>query len=217
MPQMSLAEHDHMIEALASDGAEKSFSVTVLPRRSRRCRSVANDPSLQNASDGQRHISCFHVPGDIRPGADRNAPYGRRGPRRFASAYVSQIASRAPDHKRPQCRASDARYLHQQANVPARSAVCITACGGIPCGNGGTARATRLVRTADVSTRHRRLFGTSIETVSRSISQLQRRHALDRSEPRGWSSTRPKSMRWLSISPQRRRLHSPGKAAGPLT
>ena len=49
MPQMSLAEHDHMIEALASDGADKSFSVTVLPRRSRRCRSVANDPSLQNA------------------------------------------------------------------------------------------------------------------------------------------------------------------------
>src|SRR3954447_16281822 len=42
MPQMSLAEHDHMIEALASDGADKSFSVTVLPRRSRRCRSVAN-------------------------------------------------------------------------------------------------------------------------------------------------------------------------------
>src|SRR3954451_14810966 len=65
MPQMSLAEHDHMIEALASDGAEKSFSVTVLPRRSRRCRSVANDPSLQMLSDGQRHISCFHVPGDV--------------------------------------------------------------------------------------------------------------------------------------------------------
>src|SRR5436309_12808442 len=43
VPQMSLAEHDHMIEALASDRADQSFSVTVLPWRSRRCRSVAND------------------------------------------------------------------------------------------------------------------------------------------------------------------------------
>ena len=42
MPQMPLAEHDHMVEALASDGADQSFSVTVLPRRSWRCRSVAN-------------------------------------------------------------------------------------------------------------------------------------------------------------------------------
>src|SRR5689334_10956142 len=42
MPQMPLAKHDHMIEALASDRADQSFSVTVLPRRSRRCRSVAN-------------------------------------------------------------------------------------------------------------------------------------------------------------------------------
>src|SRR5436190_10397563 len=42
VPQMPLTEHDHMIEALASDGADQSFSVTVLPRRSRRCRSVAN-------------------------------------------------------------------------------------------------------------------------------------------------------------------------------
>src|SRR6478735_3977664 len=42
MTQMPLAKHDHMIEALASDGADQSFSVTVLPRRSWRCRSVAN-------------------------------------------------------------------------------------------------------------------------------------------------------------------------------
>src|SRR6476661_9290283 len=42
MPQMPLAEHDHMVEALASDRADQSFSVTVLPRRSRRRRSVAN-------------------------------------------------------------------------------------------------------------------------------------------------------------------------------
>ena len=42
MTQMPLAEHDHMVEALASDGADQSFSVTVLSRRSWRCRSVAN-------------------------------------------------------------------------------------------------------------------------------------------------------------------------------
>src|SRR6476620_11442423 len=42
IPQMPLAEHDHMIEALASDRADQSFSVTVLPRRSWCCRSVAN-------------------------------------------------------------------------------------------------------------------------------------------------------------------------------
>src|SRR4029079_7366191 len=42
MPQMPLARHDHMVEALASDGADQSFSIAVLPRRSRRCRSVAN-------------------------------------------------------------------------------------------------------------------------------------------------------------------------------
>jgi hypothetical protein len=42
MPHMALAKYNHMIEALASDGADQSFSITVLPWRSRRCRSVAN-------------------------------------------------------------------------------------------------------------------------------------------------------------------------------
>src|SRR6478736_1560202 len=42
MTQMPLAEHDHMVEALASDRADQSFSIAVLPRRSWRCRSVAN-------------------------------------------------------------------------------------------------------------------------------------------------------------------------------
>src|SRR6476619_4085694 len=41
MPQMPHAKHDHMIEAIASDRADQSFSIAVLPRRSRRCRSVA--------------------------------------------------------------------------------------------------------------------------------------------------------------------------------
>src|SRR4051812_43543115 len=42
MTQMTLAEHDHMIEAFASDRADQSFGIAVLPWRSRRCRSVTN-------------------------------------------------------------------------------------------------------------------------------------------------------------------------------
>ena len=42
MTQMPLAEHNQMIEALASDRADQSFGIAVLPWRSRRCRSVAN-------------------------------------------------------------------------------------------------------------------------------------------------------------------------------
>src|SRR3954454_5496876 len=40
--QMTLSEHDHMIKTLASDRADQTFDIAVLPRRSRRCRSVAN-------------------------------------------------------------------------------------------------------------------------------------------------------------------------------
>src|SRR4051794_682818 len=42
MTQMTLSEHDHMIKAFASDRADQSLGIAVLPRRSRRCRSVAN-------------------------------------------------------------------------------------------------------------------------------------------------------------------------------
>src|SRR6478672_12574372 len=40
--QMPLANYDHVIQAFASDRADQSFGIAVLPRRSRRCRSVAN-------------------------------------------------------------------------------------------------------------------------------------------------------------------------------
>src|SRR3954447_10283474 len=40
--QMTLAKHDHMIKAFASDRADQSFGIAVLPRRSQRWRSVAN-------------------------------------------------------------------------------------------------------------------------------------------------------------------------------
>src|SRR6478752_7084461 len=42
MTQMSLATYDHVIQAFSSDRADQSFRLAVLPRRSRRCRSVAN-------------------------------------------------------------------------------------------------------------------------------------------------------------------------------
>ncbi|GAC1558739.1 MAG: hypothetical protein NVS2B5_21600 [Beijerinckiaceae bacterium] len=42
MSQMPLAEYDHMIKTLASNRADQSFRVSVLPRRSWRCRSIAN-------------------------------------------------------------------------------------------------------------------------------------------------------------------------------
>src|SRR3954464_3033100 len=42
MAQMPLAEYDQMVKALASDRADQTFGMTVLPRRARRCRSVAN-------------------------------------------------------------------------------------------------------------------------------------------------------------------------------
>src|SRR5947209_12219264 len=40
--QMTLSEHDLMIKAFASDRADQSLGIAVLPRRSWRCRSVAN-------------------------------------------------------------------------------------------------------------------------------------------------------------------------------
>ena len=45
MTQMPLAEHDDMLEALALDFADQSFGIALLPRRSRRCRSVAKKNS----------------------------------------------------------------------------------------------------------------------------------------------------------------------------
>src|SRR6476646_3015661 len=42
MAEMPLAKHDYMIKALASDRADQSLRMPVLPWRSRRCRSVAN-------------------------------------------------------------------------------------------------------------------------------------------------------------------------------
>src|SRR6202022_991003 len=40
--KMSFASHDDMIDAFPSDRTDQSFSICVLPRGTRRCRSVAN-------------------------------------------------------------------------------------------------------------------------------------------------------------------------------
>src|SRR5512133_1943752 len=42
MTQMPLANYNYVIQAFSSDRADQSFRIAVLPRRSRRCRSVAN-------------------------------------------------------------------------------------------------------------------------------------------------------------------------------
>src|ERR1700688_2511103 len=40
--KMSFAQHDNMIDTFPSDRTDQSFGVSVLPRGTRRCRSVAN-------------------------------------------------------------------------------------------------------------------------------------------------------------------------------
>src|SRR4051794_37073304 len=55
MTQMPLAEYDQMIKTLASDRADQSFGIAVLPRRSRRRRSVANAHRSNSAG------KCFSV------------------------------------------------------------------------------------------------------------------------------------------------------------
>src|SRR3954466_1360487 len=64
MAQMPLAKYEHMIEALASDGADQSFSATVLPRRSRRCRSVAN-AHRANAPNGCLAVDAVAITNEV--------------------------------------------------------------------------------------------------------------------------------------------------------
>src|SRR3954471_11812602 len=51
MAQMSLPEDEDVIKALPSDRADQPFDMAVLPRRSRRCRSVANAPGANAPSE----------------------------------------------------------------------------------------------------------------------------------------------------------------------
>src|ERR1700724_2417130 len=50
--EMSLAEHDEMVETLPSDRADQPFDVSVLPRRSRCRRPITDTHALEASGDG---------------------------------------------------------------------------------------------------------------------------------------------------------------------
>jgi hypothetical protein len=52
MAKMALPQHEDMVEALASDRSDQPFNMTVLPRRARRYRPIANAHGSQPACDG---------------------------------------------------------------------------------------------------------------------------------------------------------------------
>src|SRR5436309_2776140 len=56
MTQMTLAEHDHMIQALASNRTDHSFGIAVLPWRSSRFRSVAKAHLADQLPNFERHL-----------------------------------------------------------------------------------------------------------------------------------------------------------------
>src|SRR5690348_2364385 len=51
MAKVTFAEHHDVVETLASDRSDQPFNVTVLPRRSRRDRSVSNAHGPQSTGD----------------------------------------------------------------------------------------------------------------------------------------------------------------------
>jgi hypothetical protein len=46
-PQLRFVEHDQVIEAFAPDRSDEALDVTVLPRRARRSRMIANPPLVR--------------------------------------------------------------------------------------------------------------------------------------------------------------------------
>jgi len=142
-------------------------------------------------TDGQRHISCFHVPGDVF-GFERN-PAHRMGAEAIEDSQVLMF-------RRSQVErliASDLNAAHQMLGI------FITKLDDAEAQMFRLGRQSALQRVAaflvEIEGRLGRrdslelpmtrrdigdYLGLSIETVSRSITQLQRRHALDRVEPR---------------------------------
>jgi CRP-like cAMP-binding protein len=142
-------------------------------------------------SDGQRHISCFHVPGDVF-GLERTATH-RMGAEAMEDSQVLMFRRSQVEH----LIASDLNAAHQMLNV------FISKLDDAEAQMFRLGRQSALQRVAaflvEVEGRLGRrgslelpmsrrdigdYLGLSIETVSRSISQLQRRHALDKVEPR---------------------------------
>ena len=142
-------------------------------------------------SDGQRHISCFHVPGDVF-GLERTATH-RMGAEAIEDSQVLMF-------RRSQVErliASDLNAAHQMLDIfisklddaeaqmfrlGRQSALQRVAAFLLEMeGRLGRRGSLELPMTRrDIGD----YLGLSIETVSRSITQLQRQHALDRVEPR---------------------------------
>src|SRR3954447_21310339 len=142
-------------------------------------------------SDGQRHISCFHVPGDVF-GLERTATH------RMAAEALED--SQVLMFRRSQVErliASDLNAAHQMLGIfisklddaeaqmfrlGPQSAVQRVAAFLVEMeGRLGQRGSLELPMTRrDIGD----YLGLSIETVSRSITQLQRRRALNRVEPR---------------------------------
>jgi len=142
-------------------------------------------------TDGQRHISCFHVPGDVF-GLERTATH-RMGAEALEASQVLMF-------RRSQVErliASDLDAAHQMLEI------FVGKLDNAEAHMFRLGRQSALQRVAAFLVEmERRLgrrdslelpmtrrdmadyLGVSIETVSRSISQLQRQHALNRSEPR---------------------------------
>src|SRR4051794_12353557 len=142
-------------------------------------------------TEGQRHISCFHVPGDVF-GLERTTTH-----RMSAEALEdSQVLMFRRSHLE-RLIASDLNAAHQMLGI------IISKLDDAEAQMFRLGRQSALQRVAAflVETEGRLgrrgslelpmsrrdigdYLGLSIETVSRSISQLQRRHALDKVEPR---------------------------------
>jgi len=52
MAEMPLPEHDNMVQAIASDRTDRPFTISILPRRSRRGRPIPNAHRPKAADEG---------------------------------------------------------------------------------------------------------------------------------------------------------------------
>jgi CRP-like cAMP-binding protein len=142
-------------------------------------------------SDGQRHISCFHVPGDVF-GLEQTATH-RMGAEAMEDSQVLMFRRKQVER----LIASDLNTAHQMLGI------FISKLDDAEAQMFRLGRQSALQRVAafllEMESRLGRrgslelpmtrrdigdYLGLSIETVSRSITQLQRRRALARVEPR---------------------------------
>jgi CRP/FNR family transcriptional regulator, nitrogen fixation regulation protein len=169
-------------EEIFGEGEDAQFVYKVVTGSVRVCKML---------TDGQRHISCFHVPGDVF-GLERTATH-RMGAEAiedsqvlmFRRSHVERLITRDLNAAHQMLgifisKLDDAEgqmfRLGRQSALQRVAAFLVEIEGRL--GRRGSLELPMTRR--DIGD----YLGLSIETVSRSISQLQRRHALDRSEPR---------------------------------